>query len=85
MVYGYGDLQPKLRPFAESAVFTDYRRYEVRLDLRPLLAGDRLLEFDYELPLDTADIDASSFLYGVCFPSPMKVTGRITNTAGYII
>jgi uncharacterized protein len=56
----------------------------MKLDLRPLLAGDRLLEFDYELPLENNPEDASSFLYGVSFPSPMKVSGEITNTAGYM-
>jgi len=56
----------------------------VKLDLRPLLAGDRLLEFDYELPLNTDPTDTASFLYGVSFPSPMKVRGKITNTAGYM-
>ncbi len=56
----------------------------MRLDLRPLLAGDRYLSFDYELPLDTDPEDSSSFLYGVSFPSPMKVSGDITNTAGYM-
>ncbi len=56
----------------------------VKLDLRPLLAGDRLLTFDYELPLVTDPDDTSSFLYGVSFPSPMKVGGEITNTAGYM-
>ena len=56
----------------------------MKLDLRPLLAGDRLLEFDYELPLDINSEDAGSFLYGVGFPSPMKVKGEITNTAGYM-
>ena len=56
----------------------------MRLDLRPLLAGDRYLSFDYELPLDTDPEDSSSFLFGVSFPSPMKVTGDITNTAGYM-
>jgi uncharacterized protein len=56
----------------------------VRLDLRPLLAGERYLAFDYELPLDTATKDETSFLYGVSFPSPMKVSGDITNTAGYM-
>jgi len=56
----------------------------VKLDLRPLLAGDRLLTFDYELPLDTASEDPVSYLYGVDFPSPMKVKGEITNTAGYM-
>ena len=58
--------------------------YRVKLDLRPLLAGDRLLTFDYELPLDISSEDAGSFLYGVGFPSPMKVKGEITNTAGYM-
>ena len=56
----------------------------MKLDLRPLLAGDRLLEFAYELPLDITSEDAGSFLYGIGFPSPMKVKGEITNTAGYM-
>ena len=56
----------------------------MKLDLRPLLAGDRLLTFDYELSLDIDPEDTSSFLYGVSFPSPMKVVGDITNTAGYM-
>ncbi len=56
----------------------------LKLDLRPLLAGERLLEFDYELRLDIDPEDTSSFLYGVSFPSPMKVKGDITNTAGYM-
>ena len=56
----------------------------MKLDLRPLLAGERLLTFDYELPLESDPNDTSSFLYGVSFPSPMKVTGEITNTAGYM-
>ena len=56
----------------------------MKLDLRPLLAGDRLLTFDYELSLDIDPEDTSSFLYGVRFPSPMKVKGDITNTAGYM-
>ena len=56
----------------------------MRLDLRPLLAGERYLAFDYELPLDTTCEDSTSFLYGVSFPSPLKVSGDITNTAGYM-
>ena len=56
----------------------------MKLDLRPLLAGDRLLKIDYELMLDTDPEDTASILYGVSFPSPMKVTGDITNTAGYM-
>ena len=55
----------------------------MKLDLRPLLAGDKLLTFDYQLSPNTTD-DASSVLYGVSFPSPMKVSGDITNTAGYM-
>ncbi len=58
--------------------------FAVKLDLRPLLAGDRLLTFDYELPLEVDPEDTSSFLYGSVFPSPMKVQGEITNTAGYM-
>ena len=57
----------------------------MKLDLRPLLAGDKLLTFDYELPFDSETTDPTSFLYGVSFPSPMKVTGKITNTAGYML
>ena len=56
----------------------------MKLDLRPLLAGDRLLSFDYEISLDDTSRDAGSFLYGVGFPSPLKVVGDITNTAGYM-
>ena len=56
----------------------------MKLDLRPLLAGDRLLEFDYELPLTVDPDNSASFLWGVSFPSPMKVKGDITNTAGYM-
>lgn len=56
----------------------------MKLDLRPLLAGDRLLEFDYELLLNDYSEDTGSFLSGVGFPSPMKVRGEITNTAGYM-
>ena len=56
----------------------------MELDLRPLLAGERLLEFDYELMLETDPEDTASILYGVSFPSPMKVKGDITNTAGYM-
>lgn len=56
----------------------------MKLDLRPLLAGDRLLEFDYELVLDVSSEDTGSYLAGVGFPSPMKVSGEITNTAGYM-
>lgn len=55
----------------------------MKLDLRPLLAGERFLAFDFELPLTRSE-DPSSFLYGVVFPSPMKVKGDITNTAGYM-
>ncbi len=57
----------------------------MRLDLRPLLSGDKLLTFDFNLSLDEFSDNASTYLYGVSFPSPMKVTGRITNTAGYML
>ena len=56
----------------------------MKLDLRPLLAGDKLLSFEYELSLDIDPEDTTRFLYGVSFPSPMKVVGDITNTAGYM-
>ena len=69
---------------AKNATVRSAGRYHVKLDLRPLLAGDRLLTFEYELLLDTDPTDTASFLYGVSFPSPMKVKGEITNTAGYM-
>ena len=56
----------------------------MKLDLRALLAGERLLAFDYELKPDIDPEDTSSILYGVSFPSPMKVKGEVTNTAGYM-
>ena len=56
----------------------------MKLDLRPLLAGERFMQFEYELPLSIDSEDTSSFLFGVSFPSPMKVKGEITNTAGYM-
>ncbi|MBQ2738049.1 MAG: DUF177 domain-containing protein [Clostridia bacterium] len=57
----------------------------MRLDLRPLLSGDKLLTFDFDLSLDRFSEDTSAYLNGVSFPSPMKVSGRITNTAGYML
>ncbi len=56
----------------------------MKLDLRPLLAGERLLTFDYEWSPEFDPEDTTSILYGVSFPSPMKVKGDITNTAGYM-
>lgn len=56
----------------------------MKLDLRGLLAGERLLNFEFDFQLETDQEDTSSFLYGVRFPSPMKVVGDITNTAGYM-
>jgi len=56
----------------------------VRLDLRPLLAGDKALSFDYEFSLDIDSANSISTLYGASFPSPMKVKGDVTNNAGYM-
>lgn len=56
----------------------------MKLDLRPLLAGDKLLSFDYELALSTDDEDFFSLISDARFPSPLKVKGDITNTAGYM-
>ncbi len=56
----------------------------MKLDLRGLLAGERLLTFDYEEMLDIDPDDTASILHGTSFPSPMKVEGEITNTAGYM-
>ena len=75
---------PKIKDYGshDPVIFAEVS--PLKLDLRPLLAGDRLLRFDYELKYDTSDCDPISFLYGVSFPSPMKVSGDITNTAGYM-
>ena len=56
----------------------------MKLDLRGLLAGERLLTFSYEEALDIDPDDTASILHGTSFPSPMKVEGEITNTAGYM-
>ena len=56
----------------------------MKLDLRALLAGERLVQFAYLWTPDIDPTDTSSFLYGTRFPSPMKVTGEVTNTAGYM-
>ncbi len=56
----------------------------MKLDLRPLLTGEKLLTFDFCLTPNIDPEDTTSFLWGVGFPSPMKVTGDITNTAGYM-
>ena len=41
----------------------------MKLDLRPLLAGDRLLEFNYDLTLDTS-LDTGSYLRASVFLVP---------------
>ena len=56
----------------------------MKLDLRPLLAGERLLSFEYLLSLDSSDEAPIGVLLDARFPSPMKVSGEITNTAGYM-
>ncbi|MBR2650613.1 MAG: DUF177 domain-containing protein [Clostridia bacterium] len=55
----------------------------MKLDIRPLLAGDKLMKFEYELLLDTPE-DPRGFFSDASFPSPLKVVGDITNTAGYM-
>ncbi len=82
-MYDFG-IKPKLCPNDDKATVRGRGVCLVKLDLRPLLAGDKLLSFDYPLVLDTDPEDTSSILYGVSFPSPMKVKGDITNTAGYM-
>lgn len=79
MLYDFGIMQPKLRPQVEFK-----GENTVTLDIRPLLAGESLIQFDYEINLSFDPEDTSSFFYGVSFPSPMKVKGQITNTAGYM-
>ena len=56
----------------------------MKLDLRPLLAGDNSLSFDFALRLDVDSADTASVLFGASFPSPMKVKGDVTNNAGYM-
>ena len=76
---------PKFRSLGVTPRANFYGGIGLKLDLRPLLAGDKLLTFEYELPIDTAEEANAGFLYGVSFPSPMKVRGDITNTAGYML
>ena len=56
----------------------------MKLDLRPLLAGDKILRFEYELDPNSLDEVPVSDLFDASFPSPMKVSGEIINTAGYM-
>ena len=56
----------------------------MKLDLRPLLAGERLLTFEYLLSADESEEGSVCDLFDASFPSPMKVAGEITNTAGYM-
>ncbi len=58
---------------------------DMKLDLRSLLAGEiREQEVAFSLTPDVALNDPKSSLYGVIFKSPVAVSGRIVNTAGYI-
>lgn len=58
----------------------------MKLDLRPLLAENiRVLPVDFSLlPPDGGTEDVAPNLYGVHFPSELRVVGEITNTAGYM-
>ena len=57
----------------------------MKLDLRSMLAGEcRSLDIDFDLtPFDYSE-DRSSNLWGVHFSTPLKVIGKITNSAGYM-
>ena len=57
----------------------------MKLDLRGLAAGDiRVLPVHFTLTPETDPNDRLSNLYGVRFPSPVRVDGEITNAAGYM-
>jgi uncharacterized protein len=57
----------------------------MKLDLRNMLAGEcRSFDVDFQLtPFDYSE-DRTSNLWGVHFSTPLKVVGRITNSAGYM-
>ena len=57
----------------------------MKLDVRALLAGEcRTVPVDFSLEPKTDSCDHFSGLTDVRFPSPVRVLGTITNTAGYI-
>lgn len=57
----------------------------MKLDLRAMLAGEcRSLDVDFELVPRDRSQDRTDILWGVHFSTPLKVKGRITNTAGYM-
>ena len=57
----------------------------MKLDLRAMLAGEcRSLDVDFELVPRDRSQDRTDTLWGVHFSTPLKVIGRITNTAGYM-
>lgn len=57
----------------------------MKLDLRSMLAGEcRSFDVNFELvPFDYSE-DRTSNLWGVHFSTPLKVFGKITNSAGYM-
>ena len=57
----------------------------MKINIRALLAGEcRRLPIDYTLSVPPVTDDCLSNLYGVRFPSPMKVQGELVNQAGYM-
>lgn len=55
------------------------------LNISALLSGEKSrLDIDYMLSISTEEMGNSVNLSGVTFPSPAKVTGSITDNAGYM-
>ncbi len=55
------------------------------LNISSLLAGEKKrIDIDYMLEVSTDDMEGAVNLSGVTFPTPAKVTGVITDNAGYM-
>ncbi len=55
------------------------------LNISSLLSGEKKrLDIDYMLTVDTDDVGSAVNLSGVTFPTPARVTGVITDNAGYM-
>lgn len=57
----------------------------MKLDLRPMLAGEcRSLDVNFNLEPQDYSEDRTSNLWGVHFSTPLRIIGKITNSAGYM-
>ena len=55
------------------------------LNISALLSGEKKrLDIDYMLSLSDEDMSGAVNLSGVSFPTPARVTGKITDNAGYM-